>query len=114
MGKRIHHMGMTLTKEEHDRFHREKRDLMPKQHDALMKKLGITKEQDEEWHRTHLTLDEQRAKGTKALRGINPFAVGGGFLSWCVKQGWVVQRGKQYFATKEGVRELRERFDINV
>jgi len=114
MGKRIHHMGMTLTKEEHDRFHQEKRDLAPEHHDALMKKLGITKEQDEEWHRTHLTLEEQRAKGTKGLRGINPFAVGGGFLSWCVMQGWIVQRGKQYFVTKEGIRELRERFNINV
>lgn len=114
MRKRIHHMGMTLTKEEHDRFHREKRKLTPEQHDALMKKLGITKEQDEEWHRTHLTPGEQRPKPAKALRGISPFAVGGGFLSWCVKQGWVVQSGKQYFVTKEGVHELRERFDINV
>jgi hypothetical protein len=112
MGKRIHHMGMTLTRVEHDRFHQEKRDLTPEQHDSLMKKLGITREQDEEWHRTHLTLAEQRAQGMKALKGIIPFAVGGGFLSWCVEQGWVVQRGKQYFATKDGVRELRERFSI--
>jgi hypothetical protein len=69
MAKRIHHMGMTLTKEEHDRFHDETRSLSSKQHDALMKKLGVTKEQDEEWHRTHLTLEEQRAKGAKALIG---------------------------------------------
>lgn len=114
MGKRIHHMGMILTKEEHDRFHREARELAPDQHDALMAKLGISKEQDEEWHRTHLTLGEQRAKGTKGLKGINCFAVGGGFLSWCVKQGWLVQQGKQYFATKEGARELHDRFDIKV
>ena len=114
MGKRIHHMGMTLTKEAHDRFHREARDVTPEQHDALMKKFGITKEQDEEWHRTHLTPGEHRAKGTTAMRGINPFAVGGGFLSWCVKQGWLIQEGKQYFATKEGERELRERFGIKL
>ena len=114
MGRRIHHMGMTLTNEEHDRFHQENRDLTPEKHDALMKKLGITREQDEEWHRTHLTLAEQRAKGMSGLKGINPFAVGGGFLSWCVEQRWVVQRRKQYFATKEGVRELRERFGIKV
>ena len=114
MGKRIHHMGMTLTREEHDRFHREERDLTPERHDAMMKKLGITKEQDEEWHRTHLTLEEQRAKGMSALRGVNPLAVGGGFLNWCVQQGWIVRRGKQYFATKEGVRELRLRYGITV
>jgi hypothetical protein len=107
-------MGMTLTKEAHDRFHREGGNLSPEQHDALMKKLGITREQDEEWHRTHLTLGEERAKEMKGLRGINPFAVGGGFLSWCLKQGWLVQRGKQYFATKEGARKLREHFDIKI
>ena len=112
MSKRIHHMGMTITKEEHERFHNEPRELNPKQHDALMKKLGITKEQDEEWHRTHLTLGEQRA--AMGLKAIQPIAVGNDFLSWCTKQGWVVQRGKQYFAKKEGVRELRERFGIKV
>ena len=107
-------MAMTLTREEHDRFHREARDLTPEQHDAFMKKLGITREQDEEWHRTHMTPGEQPAKGERTLRGINPFAVGGGFLSWCMKQGWVVKKGRQYFATKDGARELRERFDIDV
>lgn len=112
MSRKIHHMGMTLTKEEHDRFHRQSPTLSPEQHDALMKKLGITKEQDEEWHRTHLTLAEQRT--TTGMKAINPFAVGGGFLKWCTNQGWIVQRGKQYFATKEGARELRERFDIRV
>ena len=73
MGRRIHHMGMTLTKEKHDRFHKEAPTLRPDQHDALMKKLGITKGQDEEWHRTHLTLDEQRAQATTGMKGINCF-----------------------------------------
>ena len=113
MAKRIHHMGMTLSQEQHDRFHKKSPTLSPEQHDALMKRLGITKEQDEEWHRTHLTLAEQRAQA-KGLKGINPFAVGGGFLAWCEKQGWLVQRRKQYFATAAGARELRERFGIKV
>jgi hypothetical protein len=102
---------MTLSKEEHERWHREAPELTPKQHDAFMKRLGITKEQDEEWHRTHQTLEEQRGSGTKS---VDPFAIGGGFLAWCVKQGWLAQRGKQYFATKEGERELRQRFGIKV
>ena len=114
MSKRIHHMGMTLTREEHARFHNESRTLNPKQHDALMKKLGITKEQDEEWHRTHLTLGEQRVQATMGMKEINPLAVGGSFLTWCANQGWLVPRGKQYFVTKEGVSELRERFQIKV
>jgi hypothetical protein len=114
VGKKIHHMGMTLTKEEHDRFHKESATLTPEQHDVLMKKLGVTKEQDEEWHRTHLTLEEQRTAATVGLKEIHPFALGGGFLTWCVQQGWLVQRGKKYFATKEGARELHQRFGIKV
>jgi hypothetical protein len=114
MSKRIHHMGMTLTRDEHEGFHKAAPELSPKRHDALMKKLGVTKEQDEEWHRTHLTLGEQRAKATEGMKGVNALAVGGGFLAWCVKQGWLAQTGKQYFATREGVRELSRRFDITV
>jgi hypothetical protein len=53
----------------------------------------------------------QRTQGKKS---INPFAVGGAFFGWCVQQGWLVQEGKQYFATEEGARELRERFDIKL
>ena len=114
MGKRIHHMGMTLTKEQHDRFHREPAALTPKKHDALMSRLGVSKEEDEEWHRTHLTLAEQRAEATKGMKGINRLEVGGGFVDWCVERGWLVKRGKQYFATEQGARELRERFAIQV
>jgi len=109
MAKRIHHMGMTLTKEDHGQFHGTAPALTPGQHDAMMKKMGITKEQDEEWHRTHLTLAQQRAKG---LKRVEPSALGAGFLAWCVKQGWLVQQDKEYFASKDGARELRDRFDI--
>jgi hypothetical protein len=111
MAKRIRHMGITMSKKEHDQFHKGIPVLSPKQHNALMKKLGVTKEQDEEWHLTHLTLEQLRSKG---LKPINPFVVGGGFLAWCVKQGWLVQQGKEYFAAKDGLRQLRERFEINV
>jgi hypothetical protein len=104
-------MGMTITKEEHKRWHSDAPQLTPEKHDSLMKKLGITKEEDEDWHRTHLTLREQKMKG---LKPVNPFAVGGAFLSWCVKQGWLVERGKQFLATKDGERELRKRFAIEV
>lgn len=109
MSKRIHHMGMTLAQKEHERWHKEGKALTPKQHDALMKRMGITREQDEEWHRTHQTVDEQRIKGMKK---INPFAVGGGFLRWCIGQDWLIQRGKEYYVTKDGERQLRERFGI--
>ncbi len=60
-------MGMTLSKEAHDQFHRKSPTLSAEQHDVPMKKLGITREQDEEWHRTHLALAQQRAE---AMRGL--------------------------------------------
>ncbi len=85
--------------------------LTPEQHVSLMQRLGITEEQDAEWHRTHLTLGEQRARG---LTHVEPSAIGAGFVEWCVKQGWLVQRGKEYFASKEGIREFGARFDIVV
>ncbi len=77
-------MGMTISKEEHDEFHKGTPDLTPKQHDRLMKRLGVTKEQDEEWHRSHLTLREQRAQG---LTHIEPLSIGAGFVKLVRKTG---------------------------
>ena len=110
MAKRIHHMGMIVAKEDHGQFHRTAPALTPRQHDAMMKKMCVTKEEDEEWHRTHLTLAQQRAKGMKR---VDPSALGAGFLAWCVRQGWLARQDKEYFASKDGVRELRDRFDIS-
>jgi hypothetical protein len=111
MARRIHHMGMTMGKDEHDAFHKKNAELSPRQHDALMKRLGVTKEEDEEWHRTHPTLAEQRNKGMKP---VDPFALGAAFVAWCVRRGWLVQRGQDYFAGPEGSTEIRERFDIKL
>ena len=48
-------------------------------------------------------------------RPVNPFAIGGGFLEFCLRKGWLVQRGSgreaRYFVTPEGRHELRQ-FDI--
>jgi hypothetical protein len=104
-------MGKTISTREHDQFHQTASELSPKQHQALMKRMGITEEQDQEWHRTHLTLGEQRAQG---LTQVDPLAIGAGFVAWCVKRELLVQRGKQHFATVEGIRELSERFEIAV
>jgi hypothetical protein len=111
MAKRIHHMGMTISKKEHDAFHAKPPVLTKRQHDAMMKRMGITKEQDEEWHRTRTTLAEQHVRG---LKRVNPFAVGAGFLAFCVKQGWLVQQQREYFVKKDAVRELREQFGIEL
>jgi len=145
--KTIRHLGMTMTEKEHEQWHREHRELTPEEHDQLMKHMGITPEEDEKWHREHgpmtmedhakmagmmermgISKDEQekwhkgqpdtRAQSVKSdAEPLNPFAIGGGFLAYCVKQGWLTQEGKgpkaRYFATEQGRRELA-RFDIKV
>ncbi len=54
----------------------------------------------------------------KKLYKINPFYVGGSFLSYCVKQGWMIEEkaGKKrlHYITEEGIKELREKFDIEI
>ena len=85
MGKRIHHMGLTITKEE-----------------------------DQEWYRTHLTPAEQKAEAMGALEAVGPHSIGGRFVAWCVKEGWLVRQDQQCFATKEDIRALRERFAVAV
>lgn len=103
------HMEIAPNRRDHDRFHRAAPGLTPRQHATLMKKMGITTEQDEEWHRTHLTLAQERA-----LKPIDPYALGGGFLAWCVQHGWLVHKGRRYFASREGLRELRNQFEISL
>lgn len=50
--KTIRHLGMKLTEEEHERWHREhgKKPLSPEEHAMLMQHLGVTPEEDRKWH----------------------------------------------------------------
>lgn len=114
MTKTIKHMGMHLTEEEHAKWHAEHSDMTPEEHENFLRKMGISKEEDKKWHETH-------GISTKTLEAadktVNPFAVGGGFLTHCVKKGWLIQKGKgrtaKYIATAEGRKELKK-FDIYV
>ncbi len=111
MGKRDHHMEMIVEREKDDEFHRRAPYSDTRQHEALMKRLGLTPEEDAAWHKTQLVLGEQRAKG---LKHIDPCTIGIAFSEYCVQQGWMVQRCKEYFVTKEGIGELRSRFDLSL
>lgn len=145
--KTIRHRGMTMTDEEHEQWHREHKELTPEEHEQLMKHMGISPEEDKKWHEEHgamtmedhaelsellekkgISKEEQRKwhqqrknaaeqRGESDTRPLNPFMIGGGFLAYCVKQGWLIQEGKgnktKYFATNKGRQELAK-FDIHI
>jgi hypothetical protein len=101
-------MGMSITEEEHERWHREHAEITPEQHKALMKKMGISEKEDKEWHNKHGMF--QKTSPKPGLLPVNPFAIGGGFLDYCIRQGWLVREGTvrtaKYYVTKEGIKGL--------
>jgi len=110
MGIRIRHVSMSLTEEEHEKWHKEQPQMTPEQHETLMKRMGISKEEDERWHDSNRIPQKERNKSEQ--KAVNPFAIGGGFLSYCVGQGWLMQEGKgrnaKYYVTDVGREELRK------
>jgi hypothetical protein len=111
--KRTEHMGMIMTEGEHEKWHREHSEMTEDQHEAFLKGMGVSKEEDEAWHKKHRT--RPTASERPGRIRVNPFAVGGAFLGYCVKQGWLIQEGKgraaNYYVTEEGESELR-RFGV--
>ena len=105
---------LDIGKQEDRKFHRQRGNpprLTSEEHDQLMQRLGIGKDEDEKWHREH-GVPQPHTSPTKSAdrESVNPFAIGGGFLSYCVKQGWIIQEGSgrssRYFVTTEGKRQL--------
>ncbi len=114
--KLVLHRGMAMTEEEHERWHSAPQEMTPKQHEALMRKMGISKEEDEKWHKIH-GMPQELISSEQKKKPVNPFAIGGGFLEYCVKQGWIVQEGKgraaKHYITEKGIKELKE-FGIKI
>ncbi|WXG47324.1 MAG: hypothetical protein WED05_11800 [Candidatus Atabeyarchaeum deiterrae] len=108
--KKAKHMGMNLSEVEHEKWHIEHPEMTPDQHKAFMKKMGISEEEDKEWHKTRETTIVTTGEPSKKM--VNPFAIGGAFLAYCVKQGWLIQEGSgrdaRYFVTRTGEVELRK------
>jgi DNA-binding transcriptional ArsR family regulator len=108
------HMGMLITVEEHERWHRDHDGkLSAEEHAKLMDTIGISEEDDRNWHTNHPELPIKDSPGKR----LNPFAVGGGFLDFCVRKGWVKREGKEhsavYYVTEWGIIELK-RFGIEI
>jgi predicted transcriptional regulator len=115
--KRFFHMGMNITEEEDRKWHQEHHEMTPEIHKALMEKMGINdEEEDKEWHRMHEGSSQNT--NTSEKKAVNPFAVGGGFLDYCVRQGWLIKQGEgrhaQYFVTKTGEEQMNKQYNIKI
>ena len=107
--KAIRHMGMTMTEQEHRRWHREHegKSLTPEEHEKLMEHLGVSPEQDRQWHKAQkMGAGESSAEPVAEGDPVNCFAIGGGFLEYCVQQGWLIRqrrgRATKYYVTEVG------------
>lgn len=105
---KISHMGMVMTEEEHERWHTENREILPEEHEKLMRKMGVSKEQDAVWHTQH----EELVVNEDSLLSVNPFMIGGGFIDYCIGKGWMTREGKgkatRYYLTKIGKEEIKK------
>ena len=49
---------------------------------------------------------------------VNPYSIAGGFLAYCIAQGWVEREGSGrslvYYVTRHGARELESRYGITL
>ncbi|MEW6235811.1 MAG: hypothetical protein AB1656_10530 [Candidatus Omnitrophota bacterium] len=110
-------LGMNLTEAEHEKWHKEhpQGELTAEEQEQLRERLGVSEAEQRQWREQHPEHEENRKEGTE--KAINPFAVGGGFLDYCVKQGWLIREGSgrssKYYATPAGKRELAN-FGIKV
>ena len=109
----IRHMGMTMTEEEHRQWHKKHngKPLTPEEHKELMEHLGVSDEEDRKWHKAN---GMPPAEAVEPPKGdpVNCFAIGGGFLEYCVEQGWLIRqrrgRATKYYVTEAGRKALAE------
>jgi hypothetical protein len=114
--KVVRHMGMTMTEEEHRKWHEQHKgaELTPQEHAKLMRRLGVGKDTDRKWHKAQASPGKDAPPGAASddEKPASVLAIGGGFLAYCVKQSWLVQRGRgraaKYFATDAGREALAE------
>ncbi|MBN1505798.1 MAG: hypothetical protein JW955_03075 [Sedimentisphaerales bacterium] len=104
----IRHMGMTLSEEEHRLWHEQHKGkhLTPEEHRKLMEHLGVSDREDRKWHKAKGMLPVETTEPLPEGDPVNCFAIGGGFLEYCVRQGWLIRQrqGKatRYYVTEAG------------
>jgi hypothetical protein len=74
MSRKMKHMGMSMTEDEHEKWHREHGEMTPQQHEVFTKKMGISEEEHSKWHSKHEA--PQPGSSKKEGRPVNPYAIG--------------------------------------
>ena len=73
---------------------------------------GISGAEDRKWHEAQNAAADRPDEPAPEERSVNCFAIGGGFLDYCVKQGWLIRRrhGKatKYYVTEAGRKVLAD------
>jgi hypothetical protein len=74
--------------------------------------MGISSAEDRKWHEAQGAAANKPDEATPEERSVNCFAIGGGFLDYCVKQGWLIRQkhGKatKYYVTEVGRKALAD------
>lgn len=104
----IRHMGMTMSGEEHRQWHEKHKGkrLTPEEHKQLMERLGVSKEEDRKWHKAQGVPPVEAVEPPPKGNPVNCFAIGSGFLEYCVREGWLIRqrqgKGTKYYVTEAG------------
>lgn len=110
MAKQVDHEDMRMTGDEHDAWHRKHKKMAGREHDELIKKMGITEEEHEVWHAIHGTSMKLEEKGMR--QPVDPLVLGARFLDHCLSHNWLVKEGQgrraRYYPTDEGRDALRK------
>ena len=110
MARKTQTTAMTPEERKHREWHHDHAEMDSEAHDILMKRLGVTEQEHEVWHRLHRIPMSQDEKGERVPVDIPSF--GARFIEHCVSKGWLVQEGRghhsRYYPTREGKLALRE------
>jgi hypothetical protein len=116
MAKTIRHRGMMLTKQEHEAWHAAHPGKHPRiskaDHEELARAAGASGKTDREWHAKHGVAAAGPGADADVQQQVNPFAIGGAFLDYCVANGWLrregISRAAKYYVTEAGRARLPE------
>ena len=110
MARKTETTAMSPEERKHRDWHHDHVEMDTKAHEALMRRLGVTEQEHEIWHRLHRIPMERDEEGARQV--LDPNVIGAGFVEHCISRGWIIREGHghraRYYPTEEGRAELRK------